>query len=125
MKREVKGLMAGLMAGMAAVGLAFGTAAVVRRETSPRHVARPTAPRDPVIGARLEAGRRLFSANCAPCHGDQAQGAVGPRLRGRRLPEQQVLRTVQTGVPGKMPSFMGRISEGDMADLAAYVHSLP
>jgi S-disulfanyl-L-cysteine oxidoreductase SoxD len=28
------------------------------------------------------AGRELFSANCARCHGDKGEGGVGPRLAG-------------------------------------------
>ena len=78
--------------------------------------------------AQINEGQVLFEANCSSCHGDRAQGAVGPNLQG--LGPATVDFWVSTGrmpladasvqATEKPPRFNAQQS----ADIAAYVASL-
>ena len=70
-------------------------------------------------------GGRLFRLNCAGCHGLAAQGLVGPNLHGvdRRKSDRQLIRQVISGNTPPMPSFQPEPQA--MADLLAFLHSLP
>ncbi len=78
-----------------------------------------------------DAGRRVFEANCAMCHGADASGMMGmhPSLRGAvdRLTREGVEVTIRNGRDTRppMPAFEGRLSDGDIADVTAYLESLP
>lgn len=78
-----------------------------------------------------EAGRGIFEANCAMCHGVDATGMMGmhPSLRGvvDRLTREGVEVTIRNGRDTRppMPAFEGRLSDGDIADVIAYLESLP
>ena len=68
---------------------------------------------DPAAGDP-EAGRETFAANCAACHGPDAQGRSGvPALVGvvDRLDPEQVATTIREG-RGGMPAFGGRLDDG-------------
>ena len=56
------------------------------------------------------AGKTLFAANCARCHGDGASGGAGPALVGRMLKigdsDWAMFHTITHGVPGTaMPAW--------------------
>lgn len=70
-------------------------------------------------------GGRLFRLNCAGCHGLAAQGLVGPNLHGvdRRKNDRQLIRQVISGATPPMPRF--QLEPQAMADLLAFLHSLP
>lgn len=83
--------------------------------------------------AQVEHGAGIFTANCAGCHGDRAQGITGdwrqrmpdgnfppPPLDGSahawHHPLQQLVETIETGgIPygGQMPPFAGVLDEAD------------
>ncbi len=80
---------------------------------------------------RLEAGKTLFAANCASCHGDNATGNTelgAPNLTdkfwiyGGDL--QSVTDTVWGGRQGHMPSWEGRLSPLDRKILTLYLTDL-
>lgn len=77
-----------------------------------------------LLGSR-DTGERLFLINCAGCHGIAGQGLVGPNLHGvrQRKSDQQLIRQVVSGRTPPMPSFQPEPQA--MADLLAYLHSLP
>lgn len=89
------------------------------------------AQRDPYTQAVLaqkgssEDGGRLFRLNCAGCHGLAAQGLVGPNLHGvdRRKNDRQLIQQVVSGRTPPMPRFQP--DPQAMADLLAFLHSLP
>ena len=89
------------------------------------------AQRDPYTQATLEQvgsvedGGRLFRLNCAGCHGLAAQGLVGPNLHGvdRRKNDRQLIQQVVSGRTPPMPRFQP--DPQAMADLLAFLHSLP
>ena len=71
------------------------------------------------------AGRPLAWASrrgraCAPCHGDEGQGLIGPPLAGRRLNPEQV-RTIVTNGRGAMPAVGTGWDERQLRALIAYV----
>lgn len=91
----------------------------------------PAARSDPYTRQTLELtgsatdGGLLFRLNCAGCHGLAAQGLVGPDLHGvdRRKNDRQLIQQVVSGRTPPMPSFQPEPQA--MADLLAFLHSLP
>ncbi|MEN9202743.1 MAG: cytochrome c [Thermostichus sp. DG_1_6_bins_120] len=69
-------------------------------------------------------GASLFALNCAACHGEEADGRVGPSLRGvsSRRSERFIIRQVTSGSTPPMPQFQPDPQE--MADLLSYLKSL-
>jgi cytochrome c oxidase cbb3-type subunit 3 len=79
--------------------------------------------------ADLATAQKLFSSNCAPCHGPQGQGVVGPNLtddywlHGGKINE--VFTTIKYGVADKgMKSWKGDFSPRQLAQLASYIKSI-
>jgi cytochrome c oxidase cbb3-type subunit 3 len=79
--------------------------------------------------AALAAGKTIFKANCAPCHGENAQGVVGPNLtdeywlHGSKISD--VFKTVKYGVLAKgMPTWEKQLSPKQIADVSNYILSL-
>ncbi|MEO9228017.1 MAG: cytochrome-c oxidase, cbb3-type subunit III [Devosia sp.] len=85
----------------------------------------------PASTQQIAAGRDLFAANCAGCHGENATGnrEVGaPNLTdnvwlyGGDL--QTIITTINGGRQGHMPTWSGRLTPTNIKILALYVHSL-
>jgi putative membrane protein len=74
-----------------------------------------------------DAGRELFAANCAACHGPAGQGSGdAPSLAGvsDRLGPELAARTIREG-RNRMPPFGDRFDEGQISDLLAHLEQLP
>ena len=74
-------------------------------------------------------GRTLYMAmNCHACHGANGGGAIGPPLSdedwiyGNRL--ENIVQTIVQGRPNGMPSYGGRLPQGQIWKIATYVQSL-
>jgi len=74
-------------------------------------------------------GQSIFKLNCVPCHGDHAQGVVGPNLtddywlHGSKI--NDLFKTIKYGVAAKgMPTWEKQLSPKQIADVANYVKSL-
>jgi ubiquinol-cytochrome c reductase cytochrome c subunit len=86
--------------------------------------ARTSLPR--VLSGNAAAGGKLFTENCAQCHGAAGEGDsvgsnnVAPSLAGTT--REQIGEAIRTG-PGVMPRF-GRdvLSDRDVDDIASYVN---
>jgi cytochrome c oxidase cbb3-type subunit 3 len=79
--------------------------------------------------AVLKSGASLFANRCTPCHGEHAEGIVGPNLTdGYWLhggDVKEVFKTIKYGVPEKgMISWEKSLSAQQIADLTNYVLSL-
>src|SRR6185436_17396587 len=79
--------------------------------------------------ADLAAGRRIFEAQCAWCHGTEGTGGTGPDLRRPTLRhaanDAALVTIVRTGIPGtEMPSFAIALTDRMAWQTAAYVRSL-
>ena len=79
--------------------------------------------------SRLELGREIFVKNCAPCHGDHAQGLIGPNhtdnfwIHGPRAMDH--FRVITDGVPEKgMVSWGNILSTEQRAAVTAYLLSV-
>lgn len=69
-------------------------------------------------------GHAIFQMNCAGCHGNQAQGRVGPSLDAisKRKSKVSLIEQVIGGRTPPMPQF--RPSTQAMADLLSYLEKL-
>ncbi|WP_411277199.1 c-type cytochrome [Gaiella sp.] len=90
-----------------------------------------TSPGDPAPGgdAAVVAGKEVFAsaeAGCGSCHtlaDAGTNGAVGPNLDDQRPTAELVVDRVTNG-QGVMPAFEGKLTEQQIADLAAYVSTV-
>lgn len=81
------------------------------------------------VPARVEAGHQIFSQFCVVCHGQQAEGNVGPNLtdaywiHGSR--PLQIMNTVTHGVPEKgMAAWGGQLGPRRIQDVVSFVLTL-
>ena len=81
---------------------------------------------DPAV---ISSGQVIFTQRCAPCHGDHAQGNVGPNLtddywlHGSKITD--IFKTIKYGVLAKgMPTWEKQLSPRQMADVASFVKSI-
>ncbi len=140
MARELKGLVAGLAAGLGVVGIAYGVSAVGTRAVSAEtkqseakqseaKQAVPSEPKLPAGGQTASAqlvatGRTLYRDACAGCHGQQGQGQVGPSLHRLGDPDAKIARNIVNGFPPRMPAFKGQYGDAQIKALVAYIQSL-
>jgi cytochrome c oxidase cbb3-type subunit 3 len=84
-----------------------------------------------VPAPKLEAGRAIFAANCASCHGDDGKGK--PEVGAPNLTDkiwiyggdaQSILTTVWNGRQGHMPTWENRLSPVERKILALYIFDL-
>lgn len=79
----------------------------------------------------VDAGREVFTGNCAMCHGQDASGMMGmhPSLRGAvdRLTVEGVEVAIRNGrdTNPPMPAFGDRLAASEIADVIGYLESLP
>ncbi len=94
--------------------------------------------------AQIQRGLQIYEQNCAACHGAAGKGLLGDwRLRGPdgkfpppplddsahawHHPTAVLKRMIAQGSPGgsgNMPAWQGRLSEGQIDDVVAYIQSL-
>ena len=69
-------------------------------------------------------GAAIYRANCAVCHGLEADGNIGPSLWGvpTRKSKSHLIEQVTSGKTPPMPQFQPNPQE--MADLLQYLESL-
>jgi cytochrome c oxidase subunit II len=65
-------------------------------------------------------GEQTFAGACAPCHGEQGQGLIGPPLEGRAPDAEQIAEIVRNG-RGAMPAVGKGWDEHQIQALIAYV----
>jgi putative heme-binding domain-containing protein len=92
---------------------------------SPRRPATLTA----ATAADLAAGKRMFDAQCAWCHGKDGSGGTGPTLQRPTLrhaaSDRSLVDIVRRGIPNtEMPSFEISLTERTAWQTAAYVRTL-
>lgn len=74
------------------------------------------------------AGRRIFDAQCAWCHGTEGTGGMGPSLQGKLRhgsTAASIVEIITNGIAGTdMPAFSVPLTKGSIRQTAAYVQSL-
>lgn len=77
------------------------------------------------IAGDAAAGQAVYAAQCAACHGAQAEGGFGPALAGAGIAEDaaQFAKIVREGTTGGMPPFP-QLTDKDLADMRAYLLQL-
>ena len=120
------------IAGALAIGAFLVWRTLSGGPASDAHIVAVTVPQ---LSLRAERGQRLFAANCAACHGDDAGGTEqGPPLIHRIYEpnhhgDQAFLIAAAQGVRahhwgfGNMPPLKG-VSERQVADIVAYVREV-
>lgn len=82
---------------------------------------------------QVAAGKTLFAANCASCHGPEGTGGTGPTLNSKEhlsvADEQQLTNKISHGIPGTQMAGWGRerggpFDEGEIKSVVAYLRSL-
>jgi cytochrome c oxidase cbb3-type subunit 3 len=74
-------------------------------------------------------GKQAFTTNCVACHGEKAEGKIGPNLTDDRWLHGgapiQILTSIRDGVPAKgMPTWGPVLGPDTVKSLAAYVVTL-
>ncbi|WP_316811576.1 cbb3-type cytochrome c oxidase N-terminal domain-containing protein [Pedobacter heparinus] len=79
--------------------------------------------------AVLQAGAALFKTACTPCHGEHAEGAVGPNLtddywlHGGKV--KDIFKTIKYGIPEKgMVAWEKQMKPKQISDITNYILSL-
>jgi len=112
-----------LRPGLAVIGI------IVVLTASPRLCAAQSRPLTEASPADMLAGKAVFDAQCAPCHGAGGAGGTGPDLRRVRLlhaaNDEELIAVIRNGVPGTpMPFTFLSLSDPVIWQTAAYVRSL-
>ena len=78
------------------------------------------------------AGKRIFTSNCATCHGADGKGSSMGRSMGvkdlhsaevLKMSDAQIKRVIANG-KNTMPRWKGQLSDAQIAQVTAYVRSL-
>lgn len=87
----------------------------------------PPAPSSPPPALDVTAGKRIFEAHCALCHGIDGGGGRGPSLRRAKLShaaDDDALKSlIENGIAPEMPPAWFLAPE-EIANVAAYVRTL-
>lgn len=76
----------------------------------------------------IAAGKQLYAAHCAACHGENAKGIVGPDLTVSAYKygktRLDIAKSISEGRPGGMPAFSGQTTPEQVEGLVEYLLSL-
>jgi cytochrome c oxidase cbb3-type subunit III len=81
----------------------------------------------------VQQGKAVYDKTCTACHG--ADGTAGERAPAivanaasglrEQFSEAQILGIIRNGIPGTaMPAWSGRLADGDITNIVAYIHAL-
>lgn len=77
---------------------------------------------------RVTAGTMLFAIHCATCHGESAEGKIGPNLTDAEWKfgdePEEIVASIAGGRPGGMPAWGNVLKPEELTDVAAYIYSL-
>jgi len=129
MSIEIKGLLLGLAATLALLGVTFGLSPLLQQKTiahakMENQTNMITVPSRNGLNGDSKRGYSLFDHSCAPCHGDDARGDEGPSLYNITKSDARLATIIKAGVKGEMPSFAKKFTDVEIQALIAYLRSL-
>jgi cytochrome c oxidase cbb3-type subunit 3 len=78
--------------------------------------------------ATVTKGSEIFAARCAPCHGEKAEGRVGPSLADDVWvyggEAKDILQSIREGRPKGMPKWKSDLDQDEIQSVTAFVMSL-
>ena len=86
---------------------------------------KPAVPLPKTSAANIENGKKAFLAHgCFSCHGYSGEGGRGARLVQSALPFDAFVQLVRQ--PRRaMPPFANQVTDQELADIYAYIKSIP
>jgi mono/diheme cytochrome c family protein len=70
-------------------------------------------------------GKKVFvKQGCAACHGTDGQGGAGPRLAPNPSPAAALIKYVRKPT-GTMPPYTNQVTDVELADIRAYLATIP
>ena len=133
MARELKGLVAGLIAGLGVVGAAFGVSAIATHGQSAEPQDKPQAKHQVAAASNtsltnvsqlVATGHGFYTTSCASCHGTDGKGVIGPNLHNLGDPDAKIALNIKNGYKGRMPPYRDTYTDPQIAALVAYIQSL-
>jgi cytochrome c oxidase cbb3-type subunit 2 len=102
----------------------IGTA--VRRKAPSPAASGPVEENNPLGGSAdaIAKGRELYGEHCAMCHGDEAEGDIGPGLDDYDADDGDFYEVLSTGVEGEMPGFGSQLDSGALWSIITFLQSL-
>jgi mono/diheme cytochrome c family protein len=85
------------------------------------------------VAVAQSSGPDTYKTKCAMCHGAEgaANTSAGKALKARPFNSPDVLKesdadliAIVTKGKGKMPSYQGKLTDGQIKDVVAYIHTL-
>jgi cytochrome c oxidase cbb3-type subunit 2 len=72
----------------------------------------------------LEQGEKLYGELCAMCHGDEAEGDIGPGLEDFDADDSDFYEIINVGVEGEMPAFGSQLDRVGIWSIISHLRSL-
>lgn len=70
-------------------------------------------------------GKKVFMKQmCYRCHGTDGQGGAGPRLAPKPVSTDVLIKYVRNPT-GQMPPYTTQVTDSELADIRAYLASIP
>lgn len=106
--------------------LVIFTMLVFARPAAQAQTTAQTSKSDSAAAGNAQNGKKLFTSyGCYECHGHAAQGGTGPRLGPSPLPLSAFVAYVRHPA-ASMPPYTAKVaSDQDLADIHAFLASLP
>ena len=85
------------------------------------------------VGFAQAGGEATYKAKCQMCHGADGAGATpaGKAMKAIPFTDPQILKASDTELiaatkngKGKMPAYTGKLSDGEIKAVVAYIHTL-
>lgn len=78
--------------------------------------------------AAVSAGKEVFTVRCAPCHGANGEGKIGPNLGDAEWlyggETKDILESIRNGRPKGMPAWKNDLKKDEVQNVTAFVLSL-
>jgi len=114
-----------LVAYMQKLGADYKKIMAAKAPAAPVTAAGATPAGNPHAGDAVAAkeGHEIFEANCAPCHGKDLEGGIGPKLAGIKDDEADLFKDISNGLPGGMPPFKATLGDDKVWKVVTFLKS--